>query len=90
MNKRTTTDFLIGVGLLAASPVAAWLIQKTVIQAVAIPDKPAIHEQIAMGNVANSTETHAAEIIAAHGADVDDMPSTTSDDVSEVVVGAND
>ena len=90
MNKRTTMDFLIGVGLLAASPVAAWLIQKTVIQAVAIPDKPAIHEQIAMGNVANSTETHAAEILAAHGADDDDRPSTRSDDVSEVVVGAND
>ena len=89
MNKRTTTDFLIGVGLLAASPVAAWLIQKTVIQAVAIPDKPAIHEQIAMGNLANSSETHAAEILAAHGANDDDMPSTTGDDVSGVV-GAND
>ena len=85
MNKRTTTDFLIGVGLLAASPVAAWLIQKTVIQAVAIPDKPAIHGQIAMGNVANSTETHAAEILAVQEADKHDTPLSASDDVADGV-----
>ena len=42
-----------------------------------------------MGNLANSTETHATKILAVQEADDDDTPSTASDDVSEVV-GAND
>jgi hypothetical protein len=88
MNKRTTTDFLIGVGLLAATPVAAWLIQKTVAEDVVIAGKPDIHAQIAMGDVADPTGTQGARTLAVQEADNDDTPSSASDDVSQVV-GAN-
>ena len=98
MNKRVTTDFLIGVGLLAASPIAALLIQRIVTPAVVIPDKPAIlmqlahepiaNEQIAMGDVADPSDTHAARILRVQGAD-DDMPSTASVEVPEDVASTN-